>query len=307
MVMSKNPNWVDAPKPYLDKLTFRVVPDEDQRIDTLLTGAGDAFYTSTPASVDRGTKGRTTGSYVGVTVGTGQSFVFNTATPPFNDVRVRQAFVIGVDWKALAETIFGKGAVATTNFSVKGTPFYDEKAKLPDYNPAQAQQLLDAVAKDTGGPVKITLQGFQQTLDQARVKFIQTALNQLKNIDVQVTVGDSPTNIGKVLAGQYQTSSWGFPFLDPEPGLWNALHSGLPTNYSKYSNPEVDKALEAARLSTDNAERAKQYNIVFEAAARDLPYYPYVETVNGFVSSAKLHGAQLYEDGILRFDLLWLK
>ena len=46
---------------------------------------------------------------------------------------------------------------------------------------------------------------------------------------------------------------------------------------------------------------------MWEALARDLPYVPYVVTTNGFVLSAKLRGGTVFTDGILRFDLLWMK
>ena len=309
MVMSKNPDWLGGKSPvYLDKLTFRVIADENQRIDTFITSQADAFYTSTPGSVTKALKDLKDSYYVSVGLISGQAWVMNTSTAPFNDVRVRTAFVQGVDYATLAKDILG-GATAATTFTVKGNPFHDEKALLPKYDPAAAQKLIDAYVseKNGGQPIKFTMLASQQTLDQARVKFIQTSLGQLKNIQVDVQVNDGPTTIGKVLRGEYQAASWGFPVLDPEPGLFNAAKTGLPTNYSKYSNPEVDKALDAARVTTDTAERKKLYDTVWEALARDLPYVPYADTVNGFVISPKLRGGRLYTDGILRFDLLWLK
>ena len=309
MVMSKNPDWLAGKAPvYLDKLTFRVLGDETQRVDTFATGQADAFYTSTPGSVTQAQKAAKDSYYASVGVTTGQAFVLNNSTAPFNDVRVRTAFVQGVDYAALAKDILG-GAAPATHFTVKGTPFHDDKAALPKYDPAAAQKLIDAyVAEKNGGqPIKFKMNASQQSLDQLRVKFLQTSLGQLKNIQVDVEVLDSATGIGKVLRGEYQAASWGFPVLDPEPGLFNAAKTGLPTNYSKYSNPDVDRALDAARVTTDNTERKKLYDTVWEALARDLPYVPYVETVNGFVLSSKLRGGKVYTDGILRYDLLWIK
>ena len=309
MVMNKNPDWLGgAAKVYLDTLTFRVVGNEDQRVDTFDTGQADAFYTSTPGSVTKALATVKDSYFASIGVTTGQTFIMNTSTAPFNDVRVRTAFVQGVDYAALAKDILG-GATPADNMTVKGTPYYDEKAALPKYDPVAAQKNIDAyVAEKNGGqPIKFTMLAFQQTLDQARVKFVQTSLGQLKNIQVDVQVNDSPTNIGKVLGGTFQASSWGFPVLDPEPGLFNATRTGLPTNYSKYSNPAVDTALDAGRISTDPVARKALYDTVWEALAKDLPFVPYVVTVNGFVLSPKLRGGQVYEDGILRFDLLWKK
>jgi peptide/nickel transport system substrate-binding protein len=307
MIMSRNNDWLGGAEPvYLDRLTFRVVGDEEQRIDTFTRGQADGFYTATPASVARGTRGVRGATYASVDVTQGQTYVFNTTAAPFDDLRVRQAFVQGVDWDALAETVFGEGAVAATNFTNEGSPWFTEGGALPEYDPAEAQRLIDAYIAERGGPVRFTMLAFQQTLDQARARFIQTSLNQLRNIQPEVQVNDSPTNIGRVLRGEYQVSSWGFPTLDPDPGLYNAAKSGLATNYSKYSNPEVDRALDRARVTTDQSERKDLYDTVWEALARDLPYFPYVVTTNGYATSPRVGGAEVYEDGILRVDLIWV-
>jgi peptide/nickel transport system substrate-binding protein len=306
MVLEKNPNWKGGEGPYLDTVTFRVVSDEDQRIDTFATGDADAFYTSTPASVARAQDEVDGAEYSSVDVTTGQAFVFNTTKPPFNDVRMRTAFAQAIDWQAMADAVFGEGAVSSYNFTLEGTPWYDPDATLPPYDVAAAQALIDEYVADNGGtPVTINYTAFQQSLDQARAEFIQTAINQMDNVRMEVQVGDSPSNISKVLAADYMVSSWGFPTLDPDPGLHFSVHSKSFNNYSKYNNPEVDALVDEARLLTDDTERKEIYDQVWEILAKDLPYYPYVKTTNGFVTSPDLHGSVIILDGILRFDLLW--
>jgi peptide/nickel transport system substrate-binding protein len=108
-----------------------------------------------------------------------------------------------------------------------------------------------------------------------------------------------------VIGAQYEVSSWGFPTLDPDPGLYVSAHSKSFNNYSKYSNPEVDATLEEARLLTDDDERKKLYDKVWRQLAKDVPYYPYVKTTNGFVGAPDLHGLAVIWDGIIRVDLLW--
>jgi peptide/nickel transport system substrate-binding protein len=306
MVLAKNPDWKGSEGPYLETLTFRVVGDEEQRIDTFITGDADAFYTATPASVIRAEDEVEGSEYASTEVTTGQTLVFNTTKPPFNDVRMRTAFVQAVDWQAMADNVFGEGAVAPYNMTLEGTPWYNENAGLPEYDTAAAQALIDDYVADNGGAaVTINYTAFQQSLDQARAEFIQTSINQLDNVQVEVQVGDSPSNIAKVLAAEYMVSSWGFPTQDPEPGLYYASYSKSFNNYSKYNNPEVDALLDEARVLSDEAERKALYDQVWEILAEDIPYYPYVKTVNGFVTSPDLQGGEVYEDGILRFDLLW--
>lgn len=307
MILTPNPDWGGSDGPYLDKLTFRVVSDEEQRVDTFITGEADGFYTVTPATVTRAQEEVDDAEHISVQVTTGQSFTFNTSKPPFDDVRVRKAFVQGVDWQALAESVFGEGSNALTNFTIEGTPWYSPDASLPEYDPAAAQALIDEYnAENGGGPLQIEMLAFQQSLDNARVQFIQTSLSQLDNIEVNVSVNDSPTNIGRVLAGDYMVSSWGFPVVFADPGVYNSAHSKANTNYSKYSNPDVDAWIEEARATDDLDAAAALIQKVYAQLAKDLPYYPYVETNNGFILGPQLHGGDLYEDGILRTDLLWM-
>ena len=75
MIMNANPDWMGSDGPYLDKLTFRVVGDEEQRIDTFATGDADAFYTATPASVERATGEVDGAEFTSVVVTTGQTYV----------------------------------------------------------------------------------------------------------------------------------------------------------------------------------------------------------------------------------------
>ena len=63
--------------------------------------------------------------------------------------------------------------------------------------------------------------------------------------------------------------------------------------------------VKAKGVSDDDDVRLPLYQSVYEQLAVDLPFYPYVETTNGFVLSPDLHGGEVYYDGILRFDLLW--
>jgi peptide/nickel transport system substrate-binding protein len=94
---------------------------------------------------------------------------------------------------------------------------------------------------------------------------------------------------------------------DPDPGLYNSAYSKSLNNYSKYNNAQVDSLLDQARLTTDDTKRKVLYDQVWEQLAKDVPYYPYVKTNNGFVVSPKFGGGDVILDGILRFDLLYKK
>jgi peptide/nickel transport system substrate-binding protein len=305
MELTANPDWTGSDGPYLDHLTFRIVGDETQRVDTFTTGDADLFFTAVPASVERAMDEGAAG-FANVAVSGGGTIVFNTAKAPFDDARVRRAVAIGVDAAAVVDAI-RPGAVVATNPVVESSPWFTPDADYPAYDPEEAQRLFDEYRAETGGDVSFTLGSFQQTENVAVAEFIQTALNQFDGVDVQVDVADPPTATGRVLQRDYQAHLWGFPVLDADPGLFNALHSGLPTNVTGYTNPAVDALLDQARITTSNDERATMYQEALVQYVADMPFWHTLHPAFGYVYSERVGGVELYEDGNLRSDLLFVR
>jgi peptide/nickel transport system substrate-binding protein len=297
-----NPDWVGSEGPYVDSYTIRVVPDEQQRSDTFVTGDGQLNFTnSVLATIEAGEEIGATWNFV--TAGP-PVYTFNNQAPPFDDVRVRQAFIQAIDHDAIIEVA---GLLRpTASFVAEGSPWFVDDIEVPGYDPEAAQELFNEVAAETGGPIQITLSAFQQSNDQLRAEFIQTTLNQFENVEVSVDVRPAG-DVTHVLNRDYQVSSWGFPFIEPEPGLFNYAHSEQFTDFSGYSNPEVDAALEAARLTRDRAEREELYREVLTHLAEDVPWWPYSHSEAGFLTVPELHGVDMYHEYVLRADLFWLE
>jgi peptide/nickel transport system substrate-binding protein len=297
-----NPDWIGSDGPYVDSYTIRVVPDEGQRSDTFTSGDGELNFTnSVLATIEAGEDAGATWNFV--TAGP-PVYTFNNQAPPFDDVRVRRAFIMGVDHEAIIEVA---GLIRpTASFVAEGSPWFIDDIAIPDYDPEAAQELFNEVAAETGGPIQITLSAFQQSNDQLRAEFIQSSLNQFENVEVTIDV-KAAGDITHVLQRDYEVSSWGFPFIDPEPGLFNYAQSEQFTDFSGYSNPEVDAALEAARLTRDNDERAELYREVLTHLAEDVPWWPYSHSEAGFLTVPELHGVDMYHEYVLRADLFWLE
>jgi peptide/nickel transport system substrate-binding protein len=305
--LKRNPKWFDAPKPYLDELSFRVVTDEEQRINTFLKGDADAFWTTVSASSTRATKEEQGAQYVQAPVADGSALNFNTSKPPFDDVRVRKAIVEAIDWQAMIQVVDGQDALTATNLALEGSPWYSAQAAMPKYDPADAQKLIDAYLAEKGqSSLKFSIIGTQQNRNVVFVEYMQTALTQLKGLEVSVENVDSPTLTQRNVQGNYDLSLWGYPTAYPDPDLYQGIRSGLPTNMTRYANATVDQLLDQARQSGDSDARAGLYRQVYDQLAKDLPFRPTGHPPNGFVVAPKLQGMQLYQDGIIRSDLLWV-
>jgi ABC-type transport system substrate-binding protein len=110
-----------------------------------------------------------------------------------------------------------------------------------------------------------------------------------------------------VLSKEFNSSTWGFPYTDPEPGLYDALHSKGNSNYTGYNNADVDGWLEAARATRDEDARRENYDKVFAQVAEDLPWYPYAVYNSGFLVPDHVHGVRLFGEYVLRTDQIWIQ
>jgi len=72
---------------------------------------------------------------------------FNTETPPFNDVRVRQAAAMAIDREGMTKALgFGVGVPHFYDEWAPGSLGYDETIVKNEYNPAKVKELLTARA-----------------------------------------------------------------------------------------------------------------------------------------------------------------
>ncbi len=95
----KNPEYWDAPRPYLDGITLRTVPAADQRLNTLSTGGADLASESNWLNLS---KSESLGLDTEIVpMGGGQYFAMNTRRAPFDDERARRAVNLAADMEGV--------------------------------------------------------------------------------------------------------------------------------------------------------------------------------------------------------------
>jgi peptide/nickel transport system substrate-binding protein len=252
----------------LDELTFKFIAVEAARVAAFEAGEIDAFMTITKATAEQA---EANGSAVNAPDPTGYGFsYYNVSRAPLDDVRVRQAIQMAADRDALSTAYQGQ-LYSEASFSPLWTtsPYWVEPDPRPTYDPDGAKALI----ADYGQPVKITyklLVGSQEIEDAVRA-----SLEYWSDAGIDVTleiIPDLGTYIGALLSGDYDVLGFiGSSSGDPDTVFYNLLHSGGSGNYGKYSNPEMDAALELGRQSNDDAERKEAYATVQRIFREDLP------------------------------------
>jgi peptide/nickel transport system substrate-binding protein len=302
MTLLRNPKYFQPGLPYLDSVTFKVVADPVQRINSVASDQAQATIPGSELSF------MATAKAAGLQVtqaptGGGPMLMFNLARPPFNDVKARRAVALALDLNDLT-TVVDPGSSAPDSLYGPTSDFHPDARQLPTYNKDEAQKLFDQIAA-AGTPLSFMISMPTSGFFRRSAEYLQSRLSQFKNVTVTIELLDNATLDRKVFQGRdFALSAQIVPVADPEPNLYKLLHTGGQTNYMGYSNSSVDAALESGRVSAEPSVRRLAYAAVEKRIAEELPIVPFRNQAAYTVHSGKLVGLTLHGDGCLLYDRL---
>jgi peptide/nickel transport system substrate-binding protein len=306
-----NPNyWGGRPK--IDVLEFRPIPEASTRVLQLRAGQVQLAMFLPPAQmgeVDKDPKldMLKTPLFRVIFVG------MNNEIKPFDNPLVRQAVNYAVDVDAIVGKVMlgvGKPIRGVYGPAVWG---YDPKFEKMgySYNPAKAKALLKKAGYPNGFDTDFWHPTGKYTADKVAAEAIQAQLAKV-GIRVRLRTGGwglvAPT-IRKGKAPIY-FYGWGALTGDPDIIMYNKFHSknhGRKGNYSRYTNPKVDKLIEQARMETDSAKRKKMYFELSRMILKDAPWLFFKQEVMLVGKSKKLKGVIFHPSERIYFHKAWLE
>ena len=298
ITLEKNPNYRDAGKPYLDKVIFKSVPSSQVGLAQLKAGEVHAMWNLTEAQTPDVEKESTLALLVvqGPTVerielNTAQNKEYtdpNSTHPVLGDIAMRKALLYATPKQQIIDKLlFGKAKPGSSPVS-QGWAAYKEPQE--GYDPKKANDVLDAAGWTKGsdgirtkGGVRASLTYATTTGDQLRERVQQVLVEEWKAIGVEVKIQNQPSSV--LLAGSctgkdprklgtfdllmYAST----PEIDPHSTILPRYHSKqIPTqadcsgqNYTRFKNPEADKAIEEAGGTLDAEKRKAAYAKVMKA------------------------------------------
>jgi peptide/nickel transport system substrate-binding protein len=308
VIIERNPDyWGD--KALLDRVVFKVVPEEGARMIALQTGDADMVLLPSPPQLP--TLKRDPKFTVHEVVGGRVVFVgMHAGLPPLDDVRVRQALLHAVDRKAILDNIMEGSAVAARGViapSVFG--FKDMQLdQVYGFDRAKARALLTQ-AGWAPGPDGIMQKGGQRltlTWIAARGRYpkdgeiTEAVQAMLKEVGIEAKVefrewASVFTQLrGATLNQHLFTLGWVTTNADADYSLYALFHSKQtpPTgwNTQRYANARVDTLLEQARRSLNQTEREKLYAEVQDILAKEMVWVPVYNTKEIIVTRAHVKG-----------------
>jgi peptide/nickel transport system substrate-binding protein len=298
---ARNPNYWDAPKPHLDELIVRTVPNAQQRYDSF--EAGEADFVSTGAPVPQTAELQAQGYPVQVPqmIG-GIGLILNNARAPLDDVRVRRALLLATNVDDFAKKGTGGSAEPIRSLFAQESPL-NSGITRPAVDLAKAQALIDEYVAEKGGPVRITISVAEAIRTWAEV--FQQQWAALKNVKVEVSVALGSEAIRRRTAGEFDVTTDSIIGTDPEPDFYDRLRSGSSFNYSRFNDPEVDKALDVGRSAESIEQRKAAYAIVERAIWEQAPYIFTVRSGASYAASKDIKNFQTFDEGFIKFAELW--
>jgi peptide/nickel transport system substrate-binding protein len=269
LVVERNPDYFVAGTPKIERAILRIIPEYTTAVAGLESGALDIVYDLPPEQVDR-LKRSTVATVMQVPTGGWQGIVMHNQMKPFDDPRVRRAFLKLVDKTAFADiATFGQGT-PTVSPLPPSHPYFRADLLLPP-DVAGAKKLLAEAGFAGGMTVEMHVPGASPQLERLATAFRDAA----KQVGITVTLRVIPPDKffaemeGKV---PFYVDNF-FGRTTPDLMLYAWYHSSGSWNNTlwHYNNPEVDKLLDIARTTADKAEQAKLYGRFQEITVADGP------------------------------------
>jgi ABC-type transport system substrate-binding protein len=270
LTVVRNDSYWQTPA-YLDEVTFKPIPDSTARKAAFDAGDIDLYSTGSSSEI---TEYQAAPDEFSVTIGSPgepDMVMFNTKAAPLDDVRVRRALVMATDLSRVFDLLDATGVKRITHGPYADDSFWFAESNYPEYDPAGAKALIDEYVAETGNAVEFEFAGNQIPIVVSLQELYQSMWAEV-GATANIVSRAQSENIAKVIGGEYQVVMWGgIGGGDPDAD-YNDFHSNTGLNFSGFSTPEMDAALDAGRALTDADARKEQYAIVQQVLGENVPY-----------------------------------
>ncbi len=268
LVMERNDDYYREGLPYLDKLEFKIIPDNKTRTDSLLSNEIDIAVMNAEfwGQVENADGFVLYPSYLNGATG----LMPNNSTGPGSDIRFRQALQKAFNPDVTAQVLIPGSNV--WNGSLECMPFSATSGacapgKYPQFDLEGAKQLIEDYKAD-GGSTSVTLTHFQSLGNMA--SFVQQQLAEI-GLDITLNSVDAAGLGAATTSGEYELMMTQTALNGYTPTVWQRFNSTSPTNWPKTEYPELQEQVNLARAALTTEDR--------DAAWREINTFVYENAV----------------------------
>jgi len=296
---------------YLTKILWRFIPDSASRYAALQAGEVDVIDNAQPDTISQAEKSDSIRHLDAPRPGASNRIELNAGKAPFNDERVREAFIRSANVDDGVKSLFR----GTANRSYSALSSVESLGvKRPDlfaYDPKAAGKLLDAAGwskRDSDGyrvkgsarlTVTFTVSTNQSIpAEQSLFEQIQ-ATAKTAGFEVKLTPMDLSSWYGALGAGDYDAVS--APYTKVGPDVLRILYhsdgitpapSGYFANHAQVNDPKLDELLTKAGQVSDAKQRKALYTEAQNRILEGFYILPLYDQQNHFLLSSKVTGVR---------------
>jgi peptide/nickel transport system substrate-binding protein len=284
MTFVRNDHWF-GPKPKVDQIFFRIVPDDAAQMAAIKSGDTDIGVYLTFADVSD-VEGSGVAEMASDQGGWAESWFLNfdpkRSHPAMRDVKVRQALALATDCEKITKDLLGGKTTPLGTFWDATPPFSDSSIKPDPYDPDQAAKLLDEAGwklgadgireKTIGGKVvKLKLRYITNSKDlRKQVMAVVKQMWAKVGIDVELVnyandvYFNSYAQNGPQYVDNFDIAEFSQDPSFPDPDISQFLCSEIPTpdhpegnNFQGYCNKDLDKLFAQQATTVNRDDRIK--------------------------------------------------
>ncbi|MDD4601980.1 Oligopeptide-binding protein AppA [bioreactor metagenome] len=278
-------------KPRLDSVIYKIVPDSSIMLSQLKAGGVDIVNDINFTQLDQ----FNAVEEINVVMTPGviwEHLDLNLDNPLFQDVRVRQAILFGIDRQFIVENVLKNAASPAVADQSPLSWAYNPALTVPARDVDRARELLIQAGWQQGTDGIFIKNGRRLTFslvttagNKVREAVAQMILQQLREVGIAVEVRplDPKMFFDDVLKRrQFEVAMYGWVSgVDPDhSGLWHSknipssLNGYNGQNYPGWRNAEIDSLTEAGNRAVDIETRKHQYYRIQELIIQESPVIP---------------------------------
>ena len=303
IVLEKFADYWNKDNVHIDKITYLPIVDATVRLANLKSGGLDLLERLNATDIkevraDSRLKLNAIPdlSYQGITLNVANGD--KAKNPLGQHAKVRQALELSIDREALNQVVFNGEFVPGNQWVGPNNFYYQKGLPIPKRDVNKAKALIKEAGVAT--PITIDFMVPQGAENKATAEVIQ-AMAAEAGFDMKIRVTEFATSLKQGEQGEYQAFLIGWSGrTDPDGNSYIFFKTKAPQNNSGISNPEIDKALDEARLTSDPGKRKAIYEKAAKVVNSEIPIlYLYHRKVL-IAQSTKLDGFKPVPDGLVR-------
>lgn len=283
--------------PNFEELTYLTIPEVSNRMIALETGEVDVAFDI--GIMDKETIENSNNLELIEVESPALLYLgFDQTNPIYQNKKLREAIAYAIDNQTFVDVVFRGSAVTGDSPLPKASPAYNGNVKKYNQDIEKAKKLLAEAGYPNGLDIELWCMD-----DGPRVDMCVIIQDQLKKIgiNVEIKIFEFGAYVSKTALPNKELYflSWNSSG-DGDVALYPLFHSsqhGAPGNRSFYSNKEVDKLLDKARVSVDEEERKSLYKEVQNILQEDLAIYALAYPKINLAKNKELKGLIFKKNG----------